>query len=198
MSAPHVSLNDTCYLVLLNGTVHQVRRDGACTCGGTPQHPCPAIPLVRNHLAIGGQRPPGHDKSTWPSTWPAAPASCPICDCPTLPDRYLNSKAGPGWQCSLAGSRHFWEVRTNPLRLYLADHPPAPQYPWYELSEPERLAWLEAHQHPPRLVPSRAEGSAAVRKGKPAPGQSPTPQLFARTEANLLLAELNPRVPALT
>jgi hypothetical protein len=198
MSAPHVSLNDTCYLVPLNDTVHHVRRDGACTCGGTPLHPCSAIPLVRAHLASGGQRPEGHDESTWPETWADAPASCPICGCPTIPDRYLNSKAGPGWRCSLASSRHFWEVRMNPLRRYLADHPPAPQYPWYGLPEPERLAWLEAHQHPPRLVALRAEGSAAACEAKPSRARSPTPLSFPRLEDNLLPAELNPRVPALT
>jgi hypothetical protein len=198
MSAPHVSLNDTCYLVPLNGTVHHVRRDGACTCGGTPQQPCLAIPLVRAYLAGGGQRPPGHDESTWPETWADAPASCPICDCPTLPDRYLNSQAGPGWRCSLAGSRHFWEVRINPLRRYLADHPPEPRYPWYGLPEPERLAWLGAYQHPPRLVSSRAEGSTVGCGAKLARGRSSTALLFPQTEDNLLPAELNRRAPALT
>ena len=98
MSTPHVSVNHCRYLVPLNGTVHHVRRDGACTCGSTPQHPCPAIPLIQDYLADGGQRPTGHDESTWPETWTTPPLSCPICDCPTIPDRHLNSRAGPGWQ----------------------------------------------------------------------------------------------------
>jgi len=64
MPDSQVTINPTCYLVPQNGTIHRVRRDGVCTCGGTPQRPCAATPLVHAYLANGGQRPPGRDEST--------------------------------------------------------------------------------------------------------------------------------------
>jgi hypothetical protein len=152
--APQITVNCTCYVVRLNGTVHHVRRDRVCDCGGTPKRPCPALPIVHEYLAAGGARPPGRALDTWPETWTAALAHCPVCDCRAIPDPYLNSRAGPGWRCSLTGCEHFWMVRMNPLRRYLAAHRPQPRYPWYDTSPEERLAWLEAHCHPPRLAPS--------------------------------------------
>ena len=179
MSAPQVTIKPTCYIVPLNGTIHRVRRDGICTCGGTPQQPCVATPLVQTYLANGGQRPPGRDESTWPETWTTVPPHCPVCDCPTIPDRHLNSRAGPGWRCSLAKYEHFWRVRMNPLRRYLAAHPPEPRYPWGDLSPEERQAWLDAHYHPPRLAPAKEPKGAephALDRTPPCQGQ-PCPWL---------------------
>ena len=158
--APQVTVNCTCYVVRLNDTVHHVRRDRVCDCGGTPKQPCPALPLVHDYLAAGGARPLGRHPDTWPDTWISVPAQCPVCDCPTTPDPCLNSRAGPGWRCSLTGCEHFWMVRMNPLRRYLAIHRPQPHYPWYDTPPSERLAWLEAHCHPPRVAPSPSTAEA--------------------------------------
>ena len=166
MSAPQVTIKPTCYLVPQNGTVHRVRRDGICTCGGTPQQPCAATPLVQTYLANGGQRPPGRDESTWPETWTTVPSHCPVCDCPTIPDRHLNSRAGPGWRCSLTKYEHFWRVRMNPLRRYLAANPPDPRYPWYDTVSAERQAWLDAHYYPPRLRSTAPKAVAPAQKPK--------------------------------
>lgn len=154
MTTPSITLTRTRYLVPLNGTIHHIRRDRICDCGGTPANPCPAIPLVQDYLAGGGPRPLGRHPDTWPASWVRVPPSCPICDCPTVADRYLNSRAGPGWLCSLTSTKHFWLVRMEPLRRYLAAHPPSSRYPWYDTPEEERRAWLEAHYHPPRLAPT--------------------------------------------
>jgi hypothetical protein len=151
---PRVSVNRIHYIVHLNGTVHRVRRDRVCDCGGTVRTPCPAVPLVQAYLAAGGPRPLGRHEDTWPETWATVPVQCPICDCPTIPDRYLNSRAGPGWRCSLTGCEHFWQVRMAPLRRYLATHSLEGRYPWYDTPAEERHAWLEAHSHPARAVPS--------------------------------------------
>lgn len=152
--APEVTVNCTCYVVRLNGTVHHVGRDRVCDCGGSPRRPCPALPIVHAYLAAGGARPAGRPPDTWPETWTAVPARCPVCDCPATTDPYLNSRAGPGWRCSLAGYEHFWMVRMNPLRHYLTTHRRQPHYPWYDTPPSKRLAWLEAHCHPPRVAPS--------------------------------------------
>ena len=128
MSNPCVTIDSTCYIVPLNGTTHHVRRDGGCTCGGSPKQPCAATPLVQTYLANGGQRPPGRDESTWPETWTSVPPSCPVCDCPTVPDRYLNSRAGPGWKCSLTNYEHSCIVRMNPSKRYLVANPTTSSY----------------------------------------------------------------------
>jgi len=148
-----VSISPTCYLVPENRTIHRVRRDGICTCGGTSQQPCAATPLVHAHPANGGQRRPGRDESTWPDSWASVPPRCPVCDCPTVADRHLDSSHGPGWRCTLDAS-HYWQVRMNPLRRYLRAQPPPSRYPWYDTSEEERRAWLAAHYCPPRLASS--------------------------------------------
>ena len=147
----HVSTNCTRYVVHLNGTTHHLRRDRACSCGGTPQAPCPAVPLVRGYLVAGGPRPPGHPESTWPQAWTAVPPTCPICDCPAVADHHLDSSRGPGWRCTLDAG-HYWQVRLNSLRRALAAYHETPRYPWYSTPETERQAWLEAHSHPPRCV----------------------------------------------
>ena len=157
MSIPPVSISHTCYLVRLNGTIHRVRRDGFCACGGTPQKPCAATPLVQTYLANGGQSPPGHDESTWPETWTTVPVQCPVCDSPTIADRHLNSRAGPGWRCT-RDPIHYWLVRTHPMRRCLAQNPLGSPYPWYDTPRAERQAWLETHGHLPRLAPSSKEG----------------------------------------
>lgn len=159
--APRITLSRTRYLVYLENAVHQVRRDGVCDCGGTFKIPCPAIPLIQDFLAAGGARPLGHHPDTWPTTWIRIPPLCPVCDCPTTPDPYLNCRTGPGWRCSLAGYHHFWQVRTEPLRRYLKTHPPQPTYPWYDTPENERQAWLKAHSHVPGVQ------SAAVQAVTP-------------------------------
>ena len=148
---PQVTVNHTHYLVRLNGTVHHIRRDRVCTCGGTPKQPCPANPLVQQYLAAGGPRPPGRHEDTWPQSWPTVPPLCPICDCPTIADRYLDSSHGPGWRCTLDAT-HYWQVRLNPLRRHLADGPPPPSHPWYDTPLADRQAWIEAHSHPPRCL----------------------------------------------
>ncbi len=69
MSNLHVALSPTRYIVPLNGVIHRVRRDGICTCGGTPAQPCATTPCVWEYLAGGGRRPPGHPESAWPDEW---------------------------------------------------------------------------------------------------------------------------------
>jgi hypothetical protein len=144
-----VSVSGARYVVPLNGTVHHVRRDRTCDCGGTPQSPCPAVSLVREYLVRGGPRPPGRPEATWPEVWAAIPACCPVCDCPTVADRQLDSARGPGWRCTF-DPLHFWQVRLRPLRRCLAAR--SPHHPWYEHPPAERQAWLEAHSHPPRCI----------------------------------------------
>jgi hypothetical protein len=166
LDTPSVSRTRTHFLVRVNGTLHRVRRDHVdeyieCDCGGTPQSPCHALPLVQDYpsagsgqaLAAGGPRPLGHHESTWPEAWTTIPSLCPICDCPTVADRYLDSSHGPGWRCTFDAS-HYWWVRLNPLRRALAAHRQTPRYPWYDTLETEQKAWLEAHSHPLRCVPN--------------------------------------------
>jgi len=151
IDTPPVSRNRTHYLVRVNGTLHRVRRDRVCDCGGSPQFPCPALLLVQDYLATGGPRPLGRHESTWPKAWTTVPSLCPICDCPTVADRHLDSSHGPGWRCALDAG-HYWQVRLNPLRRALAAHCQIPRYPWYDTAETEQRTWLEAHSHPPRCV----------------------------------------------
>ena len=165
---PEVTVNCTCYIVCLNGTVHHIGRDRVCDCGGNSKRPCPALPIVHAYLAAGGARPAGRAPDTWPETWTAVPARCPVCDCPTTPDPYLNSRAGPGWRCSLTGYEHFWMVRMNPLRRNLAANPPQPRFPWYDTPQKSAApgwkpiaihrAWRRLHRrqqlpHPPGWSP---------------------------------------------
>lgn len=159
-----VTLSRTRYLVALNGTVHRVRRDGVCDCGGTRLCPCPAIPLVRDYLVAGGSRPLGRHPDTWPRTWIRVPPLCPVCSCPTRPDRDLDSRAGPGWRCTLTGGEHFWLVRTEPLRRYRRNNPPKPTYPWWNSTDKERQAWLDEHSHPPRCSASSQQSLAPSPK----------------------------------
>lgn len=196
--APQVTVNCTCYVVRVNGTVHHVRRDRVCDCGGNPKRPCPALPLVHEYLAAGGARPLGRDADTWPEAWTSVPVQCPVCDCPSVPDPCLNSRAGPGWRCSLTGCEHFWMVRVNPLRRYLAANPPQPRFPWYDMHPEERRAWVEAHFHPPRLAPSPSTaGAPTFARPESHPEQHtltfalPCPDLAAQR------AEPNPSVHAL-
>ena len=151
--SPRVTISRTRYLVRVDGVLHHVRRDGVCDCGGHPQAPCPALPLIRDYLARGGAKPLGRHPDTWPASWSRVPPLCPVCDCPTVADRHLDSSHGPGWRCTLDAG-HYWQVRMEPLRRYLRAHPLPPRYPWYDTSEEERQAWLDAHYHPPRLAPS--------------------------------------------
>lgn len=130
------------------------------------------------------------DPGTWPESWDHVPSRCPICDAPALPDRYLNSRAGPGWRCSLEPT-HFWQVRMEPLRRYCATHPTEPVYPWIGYSPAEQQAWLEAHYHPPRLVPST---STEIRHGLSAHVLSHSLRAFPLSwpEPRLDQATLNP------
>ena len=153
VSPPPVSASRTHYVVQVDGALHHIRRDRVCDCGGTPQVPCPALPLVQDYLAAGGPRPLGRHESTWPEAWITVPPLCPVCDCPTVPDRYLDSSHGPGWRCTLDAS-HYWLVRLNPLRRTLAVRPPPPTHPWYDTPLAERQAWIDAHFHPPRCLAS--------------------------------------------
>jgi hypothetical protein len=79
------------------------------------------------------------------------PSTCPVCDRPTVADRYLDSSYGPGWRCTLDAG-HYWLVRLNPLRRALAEYHQTPRYPWYDTPETGRQAWPEGHSHPPRCV----------------------------------------------
>ncbi len=114
---PRVTVSRTHFLVHLNGDLHHVRRDGVCDCGGTAKSPCPAIPPVQDHLAGGGVRPLGRHPDTWPGRWLRVPTLCPICDCPTVADRHLDSSHGPGWRCT-CDAGHYWWVRMEPLRCF--------------------------------------------------------------------------------
>ena len=66
---------------------------------------------------------------------------------------------------------HYWMVRMNPLRRYLATHPPRPRYPWNGDSPAEQQVWLEAHVHPPRIPAEYTvvEDVLASRQAPPAP-----------------------------
>jgi hypothetical protein len=161
-----ITLSHTSHVGPVDSTVHHVRRDPACENAGAPSSPCPAPGLVQDRLAAGGQCLPGCPEDTWPETWATVPSLCPVCRSVTVPDRYLNSRAGPGWRCSLAGCEHFWQVRMAPLHRYLATHPPEPAYPWYGQSEDQRCAWLETHGHPPRLAPSPTSMRALTPAGE--------------------------------
>ena len=120
----------------------------------TAQQSYPDTHLVQEYAGAGDPHPPDRPDDSWPETWESVPARCPICDAFTVADHYLNSRAGPGWRCSLTGCEHFWQVRTNALRRCRTAHPPRGGYPWYDTTAKERSAWLEAHAHPPRVVPS--------------------------------------------
>ncbi len=171
LTAPPISqvtLSRTHYVVHVDGTIHRVRRDRVCDCGRTPESHCPAIPLVQDYLAAGGEKPIGRHSDTWPESWIRIPPSCPVCDCPTIPDRCLNSRAGPGGRCSIAGCQHFWQVRMEPRRRYLIASPPEPRYPWGNCTSEERRAWLEAHYHQPRLQSPKG-GFAATASREMAP-----------------------------
>lgn len=123
-----IKLSHTRYVVQVDSVIHCVRCDGVCDCGGTPQFPCPALPLIQQYLATGGPHPLGRHEPMWPELWTTVPSFCPVCDCPTVVDRYLNSSHGPGWRCTLDSS-HYWMVRMSPLRRYLAAHSRPPSYP---------------------------------------------------------------------
>jgi hypothetical protein len=153
IDTPPVSRTRTHYLVRVNGTLHRVRRDRVCDCGGSPQFPCPALPLVQDYLGAGGSCPLGRHESTWPEAWTTVPSLCPICDCPTVADRHLDSSHGPGWRCTFDAS-HYWWVRLNPLRRCLAAHPPSLAYPGHDTPPLQRQARLEDHDHPPRSLSS--------------------------------------------
>lgn len=106
--------------------------------------------------------------NTWPETWTDIPSRCPVCGHGTVPDRHLDSRAGPGWRCSLTSTRHFWQVRMDPMRRYRLRHSPEPCYPWIGYSPAEQQAWMEAHTHLPRVVPSQpAPAPAASRSSSP-------------------------------
>jgi len=68
----------------------------------------------------------------------------------------------------------------NPLRRYLAAHPPQSRYPWNGESPEEQRAWLETHTHPPRVVPSRSNGGSNALDGKKKSQSSPGLALRAR------------------
>ena len=153
VSPPRVAVSRTRYLVWVDGVLHRVRRDGVCDCGGNPQAPCPALPLIRDHLAHGGARPLGRHPDTWPEHWSRIPPLCPVCDCPTVADPPLDSSHGPGWRCTFDAG-HYWMVRLEPVRRILRRHGPPSRYPWYDTPIEARQAWLAAHSHPPRLAPS--------------------------------------------
>jgi len=152
IDTPPVTRTRTHFLVRVNGTLHRVRRDRVCDCGGTPQSPCPALLLVQEYLATGGPRPLGRHESTWPKAWTIVPSLCPVCDCPTVADRYLDSSHGPGWRCTFDAS-HYWWVRLNSLRRYLTTHPPPSTYPRYDTTPAQHQAWIEDHDQPPRCLP---------------------------------------------
>lgn len=138
-AVPQVTLSRTRFVVHVDHVVHHVRRDGVCSCGATPKAACPAILAVQSYIAAGGSKPLGRHPDTWPSAWDDVPALCPICDCPTIPDRYLNSRAGPGWRCRLTNTLHFWQVRVERLRRLQRRYPPKPAYPWYDTPIEEQV-----------------------------------------------------------
>jgi hypothetical protein len=92
------------------------RRQGAC------------LHLVRDHTAVADQHPPDHPEVSRLETWISVRARCRVCDFLTVADRYLNTRAGPGWRCS-HDSSHYWAVRTHPLLPSLSQNPPEPSYP---------------------------------------------------------------------
>ena len=88
----------------VNPRHHRVGKNAVCACylGAI----CPAVDLVRKHLAAGGARalepPPGY--------YPVAPAKCPICGVEAVYEKSLSSKnRGAGWRCTQGGSAHYWK-----------------------------------------------------------------------------------------
>lgn len=138
-----------------DGTTHQPRPALVCPCRTDPTHPHPAAALVP--ICLGdGKEAPIHPEETWPETWTTIP-QCPVCGSATQPDRYLDSSRGPGWKCTTGSYLHYWMVRAEPLRRWLAAHPPAPTYPWGSTPQAGPQAWIEAHAHPPRVAPTNQE-----------------------------------------
>ena len=89
---------------------HRVGINGECACPLGRQ--CPAVDVVRAHLADGGeraQRPPfGY--------YPVHPAKCPVCGAPVHFDASLSSRVrGSGWVCEVGGKSHYWQNRAHIL-----------------------------------------------------------------------------------
>jgi hypothetical protein len=152
--------------------------------------------ILRENPANGEGMPPCHH-DTWPETWDHVPSRCPICGAPTLSDRYLDSRAGPGWRCTLE-SIHFWQVRMESSRRYCAAHPLEPVYPWVGYSPAEQQAWLEAHYHPPRVTPSNSTAETAPHPRAAVPAYQLHAFLLSWPEPTLEQATLNPPIHSLT
>jgi hypothetical protein len=98
--------------------VHRVGKNAQCTCS-LGRH-CPAVAVVRNYLADGGQRAP----TPPPGYYPVAPAACPVCGAEVLVDQRLsNKRRGVGWRCKAAGSLHYWQQHVQVLRELVTAQP---------------------------------------------------------------------------
>jgi hypothetical protein len=96
------------YALTLEARQHRVGINGSCTC--YLGRNCPAVEIVREYLAQGGQRaqrPPfGY--------YPVIPARCPVCHAEVYADKSLSSPhRGMGWRCKSGGAAHYWTHRGN-------------------------------------------------------------------------------------
>ena len=73
---------------------------------------CPAVRVVIEYLAVGGE----HPSEPLTEYYPVTPARCPICGVEAAFDLKLSSRVrGAGWRCQNGGSEHYWEDRGNIL-----------------------------------------------------------------------------------
>ena len=154
---PTMALDPRNLALQMDGKMPPLSPDPLCKSSADPASPHPSITLLPQSPADGQQQAVGHAPDAWPETWTKIPLNCPVCGSPSTPDHYLDCTRGPGWKCSTGGYLHYWMVRAEPLRRWLAAHPPPPRYPWYDTPPDERRAWLEAHARPPDLAPSNQE-----------------------------------------
>jgi len=88
----------------------------ACALGAN----CPAVNVVRDHLAMGGEQ----TANPRPGYYPVAPRTCPICGAETFFDIALSSKnRGAGWRCKHGGKSHYWQDQGEALKVKFRSQP---------------------------------------------------------------------------
>jgi len=117
-----VQISGYCYSVDLGEEAvprwHSLSGDGFCTCFLGER--CPAVDLLQEYLAAGGERAPVPPLGFFPS----APAFCPLCGAQAEPDPTLNSKRrGSGWRCREGGTSHYWQFFGLVLKEKFAANP---------------------------------------------------------------------------
>jgi hypothetical protein len=117
-----VAVNGYFYAVDLGHGVqprhHRVGSNAVCACYLGKL--CPAVDLVREHLADGGERAPEPP----PGYYPVAPAQCPVCGAEAAYEKSLSSKTrGAGWRCTNGGSAHYWQQMGHALAEKMRRNP---------------------------------------------------------------------------